>query len=80
MAFDQLEEVIAIVRAADAVRLVGINHETELLAGLDESFDHLNAVLEMHIVIARSVSQQERASQFVSYFWQIQISCCVRCR
>ena len=35
MVFDQVEEVIAIVGAANAVRLVGIDHEAELLVGLD---------------------------------------------
>ena len=33
--FDLVEEVIAIVRAADAVGLVGIRHEAELFARLD---------------------------------------------
>jgi hypothetical protein len=33
--FDLVEEVIAIVRTADAVGLVGIDHEAELFACLD---------------------------------------------
>jgi len=33
--FDQVEEVIAIVGAADAVGLVGIDHEAELLVCID---------------------------------------------
>jgi hypothetical protein len=33
--FDLVEEVIAIIRAADAVGLVGIDHEAELFACLD---------------------------------------------
>jgi hypothetical protein len=35
MVFDHVEEVCAIVGAANAVRLIGIDHEAELLVCLD---------------------------------------------
>src|SRR6267154_2825393 len=45
--------------AGNAVSLIGIDHQTKLLAGLDQRIDHLDAVLKMHIVIACSVHQHQ---------------------
>src|SRR5215472_5251687 len=47
----------------DAVGLVRINHEPELLAGIDECVHHLDAVLKMDIIVIGSVHQQERSMQ-----------------
>ena len=70
---DQVEEVVAVICAADAVRLVGIDHETELLARLDQRFDHLNGVLEMHVVVSSAVGQEKRAVQLVGNLGQIEV-------
>lgn len=48
---DHVEEVVAVDGAGDAVGLVGVGHEAELLAGADEAFDHLNAVFEVDVIV-----------------------------
>ncbi len=60
---DHVEEMRARIRSGDAVGFIGIDHQPELDAGLDERVDHLHAVLKMHIVIARAMRHQERAVQ-----------------
>ena len=73
--------------AADAMGLAGISHEAELLARLDELFNHLNAVLKMYVVIAGAMGQQQGSVQVWSgpqvrrilvalcvLFWQAQVA------
>src|SRR5579863_1163464 len=68
-----MKELSAIIGAANAVRFVGIDHEAELLVCFDQAFDHLNAVLDVHVVVSGSVGQKQCAIELVSYFRQIQI-------
>jgi hypothetical protein len=42
----------------DPVNLARIEHQPELLLGIDEAIDHLNAVLHVDIVIARAMDKQ----------------------
>lgn len=56
--FDHVEQMIAGLAAGDAVRFVGIDHQAELLAGVDQRVDHLNAVLEVNVVVAGAVRDQ----------------------
>lgn len=60
-------------RAVNAMRLARIHHQTELLVRLNECLNHLNAVLKVDIVVARSMHQQQRAMQFAGYVTQPQI-------
>ena len=53
------------VPAGDAMRFIGIDHQPELLARLDQRINHLNAVLEVHVVVARAMHQQQRSVQLV---------------
>ena len=53
----------------DAVRLVGIDHQPELLPRLDQRINHLNAVLKVDIVVARAMYQQQRPVQLVGVTW-----------
>src|SRR5947207_10338224 len=62
---NHVKQVHAGRRAPDAVGLVGINHESELFACLDEGVDHLHAILKMNIVITAAVDQEQRAVQLV---------------
>ena len=50
-----VEQVLARLGARDAVSFVGIDHQPELLACLDQRVNHLNAVLEVHVVVAGTV-------------------------
>src|SRR5579863_3221649 len=43
---DHVKQVSARVRAGDAVRFIGINHQPELLSRFDQRVDHLHAVLK----------------------------------
>src|ERR1700751_4153795 len=52
---DQWEEVSTSCLAGDAMRLVGVNHQPEGLVGLDERVNHLHAVLEVDVIVARSM-------------------------
>src|ERR1700693_4642395 len=58
----QPEHVFARVAARDRVRLVRIDPHVELLVGALQALDNPDAVLEMHVVVARPVHQQETAS------------------
>jgi hypothetical protein len=51
----QFIQVQARIAAIDTVVLVGIDTEFELLAGVLKGRDHVNGILEMHVVVARSV-------------------------
>jgi hypothetical protein len=55
--FDQVEQVRLIGRSGDAVGFVGVDHEVELLAGFDQGFNHLDAVLEMDVVVTGAVEK-----------------------
>jgi len=48
-------------RAGDSVSLIRIHHQFELFLVSDQSMDQLNRVLRMHIVILRSVNEQQTA-------------------
>ena len=45
------------------MRFVGIDHQSKLLAGVDQSIRHLDRILEMHIVITSAMDEQERSMQ-----------------
>jgi hypothetical protein len=77
---DLMEKVSAVFGATDAVGFGGIDHEPELFACLDQGFDHLDAVLEMHVVVAGSVGQEERALQLIGYFERVKIDVACRVR
>src|SRR5580704_16719287 len=59
--------------AGYAVGLVGIGHEAELFAGFDQRFDHLDAVLEMDVVVAGAVHEQQRSVQLVGDFGEVEV-------
>ena len=56
--FNHREQMHPRILPGDAVRLVRIDHQPELFPCIDQRVDHLNAVLEVHIVVARAVHQQ----------------------
>src|SRR5579863_6578295 len=73
MLINHVKQVSLVDRAADPVRFAGIHHKAELLARFNEAFDHLNAVLEMDIVVTGAVDQQQRSTQFSGHIRQAQI-------
>ena len=54
----QLVKVEAGVAPIDAVVLIGIDSEFELLTSIFKGSNHVDRILEMDIVVARSVDQQ----------------------
>ena len=62
----QLVEVQAGVAAVDAVVLVGIDAHLELLIGLLEGGDEVEGVLEVDVIVARTVDKQIVALQPIS--------------
>src|SRR5580700_1331176 len=54
---DHVKELVARIAPGNAVGFVGIDHQLELLARLDQRIDHLHAVLEVNVVVARAVGQ-----------------------
>ena len=63
MIFNHVEEVIAGLAPGNAVGFVGINHQLELFAGINQRIHHLNAVLKMYVVVAGSVRDEQRTVQ-----------------
>ena len=61
--FDQVEQMRACGLSGDAVCLAGIQHQLELLAGVNESVDHLDGVLHVDVVVAGAVNFQQAAMQ-----------------
>jgi len=49
----------SVLRAFNAVRLVWIRHKAKLLPCPDKSIDHLNAVLQVNVVILSAVQGPE---------------------
>ena len=68
MIFHHVKQMSSRGWAGDAVGFIGIEHETELLAGLDQRIDHLDGVLQVDVVVARAVGEQERSVQLVCRF------------
>src|SRR5947208_2800223 len=70
MILNHMKQMIPVFRAADAVRFIGIRHEAKLLSSFDQRIDHLHAVLEVHVIVARTVGQQsvERASLVLEFY------------
>ena len=66
MILNHMEQMIAISRTADPVRLPWIRHKPKLLRGINQRLNHLNAVLKVDIVVACAVNQQQRSMQFSS--------------
>lgn len=50
--------VAILVTAVDAVVLVGIDHQVELLAIADHGLDELHGVLVMDVVVAATMAEQ----------------------
>src|SRR5215472_12714515 len=49
---NHVKQMHPVGRPGDSVRLIGIGHEPELLARLDERLAHLDTILKVHVVIA----------------------------
>jgi len=47
------------VNTADAMRAIGVLHKAELLVQVDEFIDETLRALEMHVVVARAVDDQQ---------------------
>src|SRR5215813_3816550 len=62
--------------AGNAVRLAGIEKEVKLLSRLDESVNHLDGVLHVHVVIAGAMYFKEMAVQMFSKIYRRTLFVC----
>lgn len=58
---DHRPEKDHLVGAGDAVSLVGVNHQVETLALLDQGVDEPRRVLGVHVVVVSTVNEKEPA-------------------